>query len=100
MVSPYPPSIPRIIPGEQITQTQVQYLEAGLRIGLFAMDPSDMSLRILRVVAYAAAPSGPGGNTWHQKRSVRGGGEWTAWPHSPHGKERRGPDGIHARVHH
>jgi arginine decarboxylase len=51
MVSPYPPGIPRIVPGERITEAQVRYLETGLRIGLFAMDPSDMSLRTVRVVA-------------------------------------------------
>jgi arginine decarboxylase len=39
MVSPYPPGIPRIVPGERITEANVRYLEAGLRAGLFAMDP-------------------------------------------------------------
>jgi arginine decarboxylase len=39
MISPYPPGIPRVVPGERITESQVLYLEAGLRIGLFAMDP-------------------------------------------------------------
>jgi arginine/lysine/ornithine decarboxylase len=51
MVSPYPPGIPRVLPGERITAAHVQYFEAGLRAGFFVMDPSDMTLRTLRVVA-------------------------------------------------
>jgi len=50
MVSPYPPGIPRVLPGEEITAAQVKYLEGGLRAGLFAMDPSDMTLKTVRVV--------------------------------------------------
>jgi lysine decarboxylase len=50
MVSPYPPDIPRVLPGERITAAHVQYFEAGLRAGFFVLDPSDMSLRTLRVV--------------------------------------------------
>ena len=45
------PGIPRVVPGQEVTAAQVRYLEAGLRVGLFAMDPSDMTLRTIRVVA-------------------------------------------------
>jgi arginine decarboxylase len=51
MVSPSPPGIPRILPGQRVTRAQVQYLEAQCRVGMFAMDPSDISLKTLRVVA-------------------------------------------------
>jgi len=51
MVSPYPPGIPRILPGELITEAHIQYFEVGMREGFFVLDPSDMTLRTLRIVA-------------------------------------------------
>jgi arginine decarboxylase len=50
MVSPYPPGIPRVLPGERITPVHVKYSQMGLDLGFFVMDPSDMSLATLRVV--------------------------------------------------
>lgn len=50
MVSPYPPGIPRLLPGERITPAHVRYLETAMQAGAHAPDPSDMSLRTLRVV--------------------------------------------------
>jgi arginine/lysine/ornithine decarboxylase len=51
MVSPYPPGIPRIVPGERITQAQLTYIEMSMSLGTFTYDPSDMDLRTIRVVA-------------------------------------------------
>ena len=51
IVAPYPPGIPRLVPGELITGTHVAYLRLGLEAGLFPMGQSDMELRTLRVVA-------------------------------------------------
>jgi arginine decarboxylase len=51
LVSPYPPGVPRLLPGQRITSSHVEYLQAGMRLGFFVLDPSDMSLQTLRVVA-------------------------------------------------
>jgi arginine/lysine/ornithine decarboxylase len=51
MVSPYPPGIPRLIPGERVTETIVDYLRKGRDAGMFVLDPSDTELKTLRVVA-------------------------------------------------
>jgi arginine/lysine/ornithine decarboxylase len=50
MVSPYPPGVPRLIPGELITPAIIDYLEKGRQGGMLAIDPSDESLKTLRVV--------------------------------------------------
>jgi arginine/lysine/ornithine decarboxylase len=50
-VSPYPPGIPRLVPGERITQPIVDYLQRGRDAGMFVLDPSDTTLKTLRVVA-------------------------------------------------
>ena len=51
MVSPYPPGIPRILPGELISQAQVKYLEISMNLGTFPYDATDQNLRTVRVVA-------------------------------------------------
>ncbi len=50
MVSPYPPGIPRLLPGERINAAHVRYLMRSREIGAHAPDPSDMTLETLRVV--------------------------------------------------
>jgi arginine decarboxylase len=50
MVSPYPPGIPRLIPGERITKPIIDYLKKGRDAGMFVLDPSDQKLKKLRVV--------------------------------------------------
>ncbi len=50
MVSPYPPGIPRLLPGERINAAHVRYLTRSREIGAHAPDPSDMTLETLRVV--------------------------------------------------
>ncbi|MFL5788655.1 MAG: aminotransferase class I/II-fold pyridoxal phosphate-dependent enzyme [Flavisolibacter sp.] len=50
MVSPYPPGIPRLLPGERITKSIIEYLKKGSDAGMFALDPVDQKLKKLRVV--------------------------------------------------
>jgi arginine/lysine/ornithine decarboxylase len=50
MVSPYPPGIPRIVPGTRITRPIVEYFKRGLPAGLFQMDAADEKLETLLVV--------------------------------------------------
>jgi lysine decarboxylase len=50
MVSPYPPGIPRILPGELISQAQVTYMETSMSLGTFPYDATDQNLRTIRVV--------------------------------------------------
>jgi arginine decarboxylase len=51
MVSPYPPGIPAVLPGQRVGEAHVAYLSAGWRAGFFVMDASDMTVETLRVVA-------------------------------------------------
>jgi arginine/lysine/ornithine decarboxylase len=51
MVSPYPPGVPVLAPGERITQEVLDYLTSGLRAGMLIPDAADPSLESLRVVA-------------------------------------------------
>ena len=57
MVSPYPPGIPRLLPGELITPAHVDYLQKGRDGGMFVLDPSDEKLKTLRVVKLSRADS-------------------------------------------
>ena len=50
MVSPYPPGIPRLIPGEIVTPAIIEYLDKGADMGMFVLDPTDQELKTLRVV--------------------------------------------------
>lgn len=50
-ITPYPPGIPVIIPGERITAALLEYLISGLAAGMQLPDPADPSLRTIRVVA-------------------------------------------------
>jgi len=51
MVSPYPPGVPVLAPGERITQEVLDYLTSGLAAGMLIPDAADSSLESLRVVA-------------------------------------------------
>jgi arginine/lysine/ornithine decarboxylase len=51
LVSPYPPGIPRIVPGERITNAQLRYMQQSMKLGVFPYDPSDQDLHTIRVVA-------------------------------------------------
>ncbi|MEC3951931.1 ornithine decarboxylase [Nocardia sp. CDC153] len=50
-VTPYPPGIPVIVPGELIDTAVVDYLRTGVAAGMNVPDPADPELRTLRVVA-------------------------------------------------
>lgn len=50
-ITPYPPGIPAILPGERITQDALDYLRTGLKAGMVLPDPADPSLDTLRVRA-------------------------------------------------
>jgi arginine decarboxylase len=51
MVTPYPPGIPILGPGEAISDQIVAYLQEGANVGLKVHGPEDRHLRSLRVVA-------------------------------------------------
>ncbi len=51
MITPYPPGIPAVLPGERLGEPVLRYLRSGLDAGMFLPDPSDPALRTIRVVA-------------------------------------------------
>ncbi|MBB3086363.1 aminotransferase class I/II-fold pyridoxal phosphate-dependent enzyme [Geodermatophilus sabuli] len=51
LVSPYPPGVPVLAPGERISQDAVDYLVTGVRAGMLVPDAADPSMETLRVVA-------------------------------------------------
>jgi arginine/lysine/ornithine decarboxylase len=51
MISPYPPGVPAVAPGEVITEEVVAYLRSGVEAGLLLPDASDPTAGTLRVVA-------------------------------------------------
>jgi arginine decarboxylase len=51
VITPYPPGIPVISPGEEITSEIVDYLDLELRAGVRMQGPYDSELRTIRVVA-------------------------------------------------
>ncbi|MFB6613369.1 aminotransferase class I/II-fold pyridoxal phosphate-dependent enzyme [Streptomyces sp. NPDC056367] len=50
-ISPYPPGVPAIAPGEVITREVLDYLRSGAEHGVLLPDASDGSARTLRVVS-------------------------------------------------
>ena len=51
MVSPYPPGVPVLAPGERISAEALAYLTSGLEAGMLIPDAADPELSTLRVVA-------------------------------------------------
>jgi arginine/lysine/ornithine decarboxylase len=51
LLSPYPPGVPAVAPGEVLTQPVLDYLTSGLNAGMLIPDAADASLKTLRVVA-------------------------------------------------
>lgn len=51
MITPYPPGIPAVLPGERLTEHVLRYLCTGLEAGMYLPDPSDPDLETIRVVA-------------------------------------------------
>jgi arginine/lysine/ornithine decarboxylase len=50
-ITPYPPGIPVVVPGERLTQPVIDYLKSGLDAGMALPDPADPKLEKFRVVA-------------------------------------------------
>jgi len=50
MISPYPPGVPAVLPGERFNQPVIDYLRAGLGAGMTLPDASDPELKTFRVV--------------------------------------------------
>ncbi|MEU3844786.1 ornithine decarboxylase [Streptomyces sp. NPDC028635] len=50
-ISPYPPGVPAIAPGEVITDAVLDYLRSGVEHGMLIPDAADSTVRTLRVVA-------------------------------------------------
>jgi arginine decarboxylase len=51
MLTPFPPGIPAVRPGERITRPVLDYLTSGLRAGMVILDASDPELHRIRVLA-------------------------------------------------
>lgn len=49
-ITPYPPGIPVVVPGERINAAVVSYLRSGLEAGMALPDPADPALNTIRVV--------------------------------------------------
>ncbi|MER5550403.1 aminotransferase class I/II-fold pyridoxal phosphate-dependent enzyme [Streptomyces sp. NPDC002793] len=56
MMTPYPPGIPTVLPGERITEPLLRYLRSGIEAGMNVPDPADPTLRTVRVLADGRAP--------------------------------------------
>ncbi|WP_281178198.1 aminotransferase class I/II-fold pyridoxal phosphate-dependent enzyme [Alicyclobacillus shizuokensis] len=50
MIMVYPPGIPVLLPGEVITQDNIDYIEENLRAGLPVQGPDDPEIRFIKVV--------------------------------------------------
>ncbi|WP_116201246.1 aminotransferase class I/II-fold pyridoxal phosphate-dependent enzyme [Amycolatopsis circi] len=50
-ISPYPPGVPAVLPGEVLTGPVLDYLRSGVAAGMFLPDPVDPLLRTVRVAA-------------------------------------------------
>jgi arginine decarboxylase len=51
MISPYPPGVPAVLPGERLTAAVVEYLRSGKAAGMTIPDASDPELTTFRVVS-------------------------------------------------
>lgn len=50
-VTPYPPGIPAVVPGERLNAAVLDYLRSGVQSGMHLPDPADPALKTIRVVA-------------------------------------------------
>lgn len=50
-LTPYPPGIPAVVPGERLNAVVVEYLRTGLQAGMNVPDAADPKLRTIRVTA-------------------------------------------------
>ena len=49
-LTPYPPGIPVVVPGEQINEAVIDYLRSGLAAGMVVPDATDQTLETFLVV--------------------------------------------------
>ena len=50
MVTPYPPGVPVLAPGERISREAVDYLRSGVAAGMLIPEAADPKVESLRVV--------------------------------------------------
>ncbi|MDN3024373.1 aminotransferase class I/II-fold pyridoxal phosphate-dependent enzyme [Streptomyces sp. S.PB5] len=50
MITPYPPGIPAVLPGERLNEPVLRYLSTGQAAGMNLPDPSDPELETIRVL--------------------------------------------------
>jgi lysine decarboxylase len=50
-ITPYPPGIPAVVPGERLNDAVIDYLRSGLEAGMNIPDAADATLSTFRVVA-------------------------------------------------
>jgi arginine/lysine/ornithine decarboxylase len=48
-LTPYPPGIPVVVPGERLTEPIIDYLRSGLAAGMAIPDATDPSLDTFRI---------------------------------------------------
>ena len=63
-LTPYPPGIPVVVPGENINEAVVDYLRSGVAAGMVVPDATDRSMEQIRVVAHTRLP-------WADQRAPR-----------------------------
>jgi arginine decarboxylase len=50
-ITPYPPGIPAVVPGERLNEAVIDYLRSGVHAGMTLPDPADPTMQQFRVVA-------------------------------------------------
>jgi arginine decarboxylase len=50
-MTPYPPGIPAVVPGERLNDAVIDYLRSGVEAGMTLPDPADPTVQQFRVVA-------------------------------------------------
>ncbi|HEV7579304.1 MAG TPA: ornithine decarboxylase [Mycobacterium sp.] len=50
-ITPYPPGIPAVVPGERLNEAVIDYLRSGVEAGMTLPDPADKTAQQFRVVA-------------------------------------------------
>ena len=50
IIAPAPPGVPRLIPGQRITEAHAAFLQGAMDAGVFILDPADEEGRKVRVV--------------------------------------------------
>jgi lysine decarboxylase len=50
-ITPYPPGVPIVAPGERIQAATIEYLRLGVREGMYISGMSDPTCETIRVIA-------------------------------------------------